>query len=125
MSISSCSISFALLVDRTRLVFSLVVCLISRSVILYTSRYMAGDPFLRRFTHLVLLFILSINFLIYIPSLPALLLGWDGLGIVSFALVIYYQNSKSLAAGILTIMINRIGDVIILVSVGIIVLQGH
>jgi len=65
------------------------------------------------------------NLLIFIPRLPSLLLGWDGLGIVSFALVIYYQNIKSLAAGILTILANRIGDVIILISIGILVLQGH
>ena len=125
VGVSSCVISFAVLVDSTRLVFSFVVCLISASVMLYTSSYIAGDVFLRRFTHLVLLFILSINFLIFIPSLPALLLGWDGLGIVSFALVIYYQNRKSLAAGMLTIMMNRIGDVMILISVAIMVLQGH
>lgn len=32
---------------------------------------------------------------------------------------------KSLAAGMLTILANRIGDVMILVSIGILVLQGH
>lgn len=72
-----------------------------------------------------MLFVLSMNILIFIPRLPALLLGWDGLGIVSFALVIYYQNVKSLAAGMLTVLANRIGDVMILISVGLLVLQGH
>lgn len=65
------------------------------------------------------------NLLIFIPRLPALLLGWDGLGIVSFALVIYYQNVKSLGAGMLTVLANRIGDVMILISIGLLVLQGH
>jgi len=52
-------------------------------------------------------------------------LGWDGLGIVSFILVIYYQNPKSLAAGIITALTNRIGDVLLLVSIGWTLNQGH
>ena len=92
---------------------------------MFSSRYISHDPFIKRFTWLVMLFVLSINMLIFIPSLPALLLGWDGLGIVSFALVIYYQNVKSLRAGILTVLANRVGDVMILTSIGLLVLQGH
>ena len=95
------------------------------AVMTFSSSYMAGDPFLKRFTWLVILFVLSINFLVFIPRLPALLLGWDGLGIVSFALVIYYQNVKSLGAGMLTILANRVGDVIILLSVGILAIIGY
>lgn len=124
-SIRSCSISLTIILDIIRLSFRNVVCLISGCVIMFSSSYIAHDPFLKRFIWIVILFVLSINLLVFIPSLPALLLGWDGLGIVSFALVIYYQNIKSLGAGILTMLANRIGDVIILLSIGILVLQGH
>jgi NADH-ubiquinone oxidoreductase chain 5 len=58
--------------------------------------------------------------LIISPNLIRILLGWDGLGLVSYALVIYYQNIKSFNAGILTALSNRIGDVIILVSIALI-----
>nr|YP_003934263.1 NADH dehydrogenase subunit 5 [Dendropoma gregarium]ADI79374.1 NADH dehydrogenase subunit 5 [Dendropoma gregarium] len=125
LSLGSADIKFSLLLDPMSLMFSSVVCLISGSVLMYSSNYMSTDPFLRRFIHLVLLFVMSMNFMIYIPSLPALLLGWDGLGIVSFALVIYYQNSKSLVAGITTILFNRIGDVMVLLTISVMVLQGH
>nr|BBB55921.1 NADH dehydrogenase subunit 5 [Oncomelania hupensis quadrasi] len=125
VNLSSCSISFSLILDMISLSFSNVVCLISGCVMLFSSSYMSHDPFLKRFVWLVMLFVLSMNLLVFIPSLPALLLGWDGLGIVSFALVIYYQNMKSLGAGMFTIMANRIGDVMILLSIGILVLQGH
>nr|APH08672.1 NADH dehydrogenase subunit 5 [Conasprella wakayamaensis] len=123
--LSSCSMTFILIFDAISLSFSNVVCLISGCVMLFSSSYMSHDPFLKRFTWLVMLFVLSMNLLIFIPSLPALLLGWDGLGIVSFALVIYYQNVKSLGAGMVTVLANRIGDVMILISIGILVLQGH
>lgn len=58
--------------------------------------------------------------LIIRPNLIRILLGWDGLGLVSYALVIYYQNVKSFNAGMLTALSNRIGDVIILVSIALI-----
>ena len=123
--ISSCRITLMLILDPVSLSFRNVVCLISGCVIIFSSSYISHDPFLKRFVWLVILFVISINLLVFIPSLPALLLGWDGLGIVSFALVIYYQNMKSLGAGIVTVLANRIGDVIILISIGILVLQGH
>nr|YP_010400239.1 NADH dehydrogenase subunit 5 [Reishia bronni]UQS75938.1 NADH dehydrogenase subunit 5 [Reishia bronni] len=125
IQISSCMMTMILILDPVSLSFSNVVCLISGCVMLFSSSYMSHDPFLKRFTWLVMLFVLSMNLLVFIPSLPALLLGWDGLGIVSFVLVIYYQNMKSLGAGMLTVLANRIGDVMILISIGLLVLQGH
>nr|YP_009420773.1 NADH dehydrogenase subunit 5 [Conomurex luhuanus]ASO76837.1 NADH dehydrogenase subunit 5 [Conomurex luhuanus] len=125
LQISSCSMTLIIILDAISLSFSNTVCLISGCVMLFSSSYMSHDPFLKRFTWLVMLFVMSMNLLVFIPSLPALLLGWDGLGIVSFALVIYYQNAKSLAAGMLTVLANRIGDVMILISIGLLVLQGH
>jgi NADH-ubiquinone oxidoreductase chain 5 len=73
----------------------------------------------------VLLFVLSINFLIYLPHIIILLLGWDGLGLTSFILVIYYQNAKSLAAGILTALSNRVGDALLLIAIALTLNQGH
>nr|YP_002213588.1 NADH dehydrogenase subunit 5 [Rapana venosa]ABV66268.1 NADH dehydrogenase subunit 5 [Rapana venosa]AIM46739.1 NADH dehydrogenase subunit 5 [Rapana venosa]UYK51668.1 NADH dehydrogenase subunit 5 [Rapana venosa] len=125
IQVSSCMMTLILILDPISLSFSNVVCLISGCVMLFSSSYMSHDPFLKRFTWLVMLFVLSMNLLVFIPSLPALLLGWDGLGIVSFVLVIYYQNMKSLGAGMLTVLANRIGDVMILISIGLLVLQGH
>nr|YP_009307985.1 NADH dehydrogenase subunit 5 [Menathais tuberosa]AOS50494.1 NADH dehydrogenase subunit 5 [Menathais tuberosa] len=125
IQISSCMMTIIFILDPISLSFSNVVCLISGCVMLFSSSYMSHDPFLKRFTWLVMLFVLSMNLLVFIPSLPALLLGWDGLGIVSFVLVIYYQNMKSLGAGMLTVLANRIGDVMILMSIGLLVLQGH
>nr|UAA82783.1 NADH dehydrogenase subunit 5 [Tarebia granifera] len=125
LEVSSCYMTMMLILDPFGLSFSNIVCLISGSVMVFSSSYMAHDPFLKRFTWLVMLFVLSMNFLIFIPSLPAILLGWDGLGIVSFALVIYYQNMKSLGAGMLTVLANRVGDVMILLSIGILTLSGY
>ena len=108
---------FPIILDPIGLLFSAVVLFISANVIKFAITYMTGDPFLKRFIYLVYLFILSINILIYFPHLITLLLGWDGLGLVRFILVIYYQNPKSLGAGMITALTNRIGDVALLLAI--------
>ena len=126
LSIPSVSpITFSLIADKTGLSFSCVVLFISANVLIFSKLYIEEDLFKTRFTILVLLFILSINLLIFLPNFIILLLGWDGLGLVSFILVIYYQNPSSLAAAILTALTNRIGDVAILLSIAITLNQGH
>lgn len=93
------------------------VCLISSVVIYYSKSYMQSELNLDRFIILVLLFVFSIILLIISPNIVRILLGWDGLGLVSYCLVIYYQNLKSYNAGILTALTNRIGDVFILIVI--------
>lgn len=63
--------------------------------------------------------------LIIRPNLVSILLGWDGLGLVSYVLVIYYQNVKSFNAGILTVLSNRIGDVALLIRIAWIINYGR
>lgn len=65
------------------------------------------------------MFILSILLLIFIPNLVFLIIGWDGLGMSSFYLIIYYHNQKSLGARIITLLSNRIGDLCLLLAIAI------
>ena len=118
-------VNISFVFDWVGIRFSSLVLFISASVLWFSSSYIEGDVYLRRFIWLVLLFVASINLLVYIPNLIAILLGWDGLGLVRFLLVIYYQNFKSYSAGILTVLINRIGDAILLLSIGWFLVQGH
>lgn len=125
LSLLSTPITLTILVDPVGILFSCTVLFISANVLRFSTVYIKDDKFTNRFTVLVLLFILSINLLIFLPHFIILLIGWDGLGIVSFILVIYYQNPKSLAAGIVTALTNRIGDVILLLAIGWSLNQGH
>nr|QXF29939.1 NADH dehydrogenase subunit 5 [Chloeia pocicola] len=118
-------IYFTVILDSYSTLFSFTVLFISANVMMFAATYMGTDPFIHRFTMMVILFILSMNLLIFIPHMIILLLGWDGLGITSFVLVIYYQNPKSLAAGMITALSNRIGDVLILISIAWSLNQGH
>nr|ADP23786.1 NADH dehydrogenase subunit 5 [Sinanodonta woodiana]ADP23800.1 NADH dehydrogenase subunit 5 [Sinanodonta woodiana]ADP23814.1 NADH dehydrogenase subunit 5 [Sinanodonta woodiana]ADP23828.1 NADH dehydrogenase subunit 5 [Sinanodonta woodiana]ADP23842.1 NADH dehydrogenase subunit 5 [Sinanodonta woodiana] len=109
--------SLPIIVDYISVIFSCFVCLISGSVSLFSMSYMEGEVYMKRFMMLIMAFVGSMNLLIFVPSMITILLGWDGLGIVSFALVIYYQNKKSLAAGMLTVLVNRVGDALLILVI--------
>ena len=125
INLAQSPIIFTIILDPLGMLFSITVLFISANVLRFSNIYISLEKYKDRFTILVLLFILSINLLIFIPHFIILLLGWDGLGIVSFILVIYYQNAKSLGAGIITALTNRVGDVILLLSIAWTLNQGH
>nr|YP_009229033.1 NADH dehydrogenase subunit 5 [Opisthoplatia orientalis]ALS20324.1 NADH dehydrogenase subunit 5 [Opisthoplatia orientalis] len=117
VSLNSSSIVMTFLFDWMSLMFMSFVFFISSLVILYSDDYMHGDYNMNRFIYLVLLFVMSMMFLIISPNMISILLGWDGLGLVSYCLVIYYQNVKSYNAGMLTALSNRVGDVALLMVI--------
>nr|YP_010352952.1 NADH dehydrogenase subunit 5 [Tropostreptus severus]UOF70383.1 NADH dehydrogenase subunit 5 [Tropostreptus severus] len=117
-SMNGMDMSLVFLFDWMSLLFFSVVLIISASVLYYSYYYMEGEMYMTRFIMLVLLFVLSMVLVILSPSFISILLGWDGLGLVSYCLVIYYQNYKSFSAGMLTVLSNRIGDVGLLIAIG-------
>nr|UAT98099.1 NADH dehydrogenase subunit 5 [Laothoe amurensis] len=117
ISFNSVSVVMSVLFDWMSLLFLTFVLLISSVVIYYSKSYMSSELNLSRFIILVLLFVFSMVLLIISPNIISILLGWDGLGLVSYCLVIYYQNIKSYNAGMLTALSNRIGDVLILMVI--------
>nr|QNE85523.1 NADH dehydrogenase subunit 5 [Melanostoma mellinum] len=117
VSLNSMSIVMTILFDWMSLMFMSFVLLISSLVIYYSKEYMANDININRFILLVLMFVLSMMLLIISPNLISILLGWDGLGLVSYCLVIYFNNVKSFNAGMLTALMNRVGDVFLLLAI--------
>lgn len=117
LSLNSSSVVITLILDWISFMFLSFVIFISSMVLYFRGEYMSGDNNVNRFIYLVLAFVISIGFLIISPNLIRILLGWDGLGLVSYVLVIYYQNEKSANAGMLTALSNRVGDVAILLSI--------
>nr|AIY62108.1 NADH dehydrogenase subunit 5 [Microcerotermes biroi] len=117
ITLNGSSVIMTFLFDWMSLLFMGFVFIISSLVILYSDDYMFGDLNIVRFILLVLMFVISMMFLIISPNVISILLGWDGLGLVSYLLVIYYQNVSSYGAGMLTVLSNRIGDVALLMVI--------
>nr|AII02232.1 NADH dehydrogenase subunit 5 [Oegoconia novimundi] len=117
ITMNSMMIVMSILLDWMSLLFMMFVFLISSVVVFYSKGYMSSEVNLNRFIILVLLFVFSMILLIISPNIISIFLGWDGLGLVSYCLVIYYQNMKSFNAGMLTALSNRVGDICILMVV--------
>ena len=109
------SVSF--IFDYISLWFSTIILLIRSVIIVYAYFYIA--PYRKSVYFLLLtnLFILSMLVVVNITNLFFLILGWDGLGLVSFFLIVYYQNQSSITSGIFTVLINRLGDRFFLVTI--------
>jgi len=103
--------------DWVRIFFSFIVLIISSIVLKYRDSYMMSEIGRFKFIYLMLLFIFSMLIMVMSSNMTIILLGWDGLGLVSFLLVIYYQSEVSNSAGIITVLTNRIGDVGIILSI--------
>ena len=112
---------FSFSIDFLSLVFFSAVCLISRVVFLYRKFYIednvdSGYYYNKRFFFVLFFFVLSIAFLVFSGSWVTLLLGWDGLGVISFLLVIFYRRRSRLVSGLLTVLTNRLGDCFFVLS---------
>nr|ATC73002.1 NADH dehydrogenase subunit 5 [Empoasca sp. EMHAU_031203] len=116
--INSFNLRYVIFIDWICLLFMSVVLIISSMVVIYSSDYMGINSYSsNRFIFLVILFVISMLLMIISPSLVSILLGWDGLGLVSYCLVIYYNSLKSYLAGLITCLTNRLGDIGLLISI--------
>ena len=125
LSIGSTMVRVVFIFDFISLYFVSLVRLVSGRVMIFRTSYIINEVFFGRFISLVLRFIASIFLLVFRPNIIRLLLGWDGLGVTSYLLVIFYQRNKSYNAGIITALTNRLGDVGLLVSISIILIYGN
>nr|QBG38583.1 NADH dehydrogenase subunit 5 [Acropyga donisthorpei] len=121
---SSMNMEFFILIDWISCLFISIVMLISAMIMLYSMIYMSNEIYLNRFIMLMNLFILSMIFMIMSPNLVSILFGWDGLGLVSYCLVIFYQSFMSYNSGMVTVLCNRIGDIGLLMAISMMFMFG-
>ena len=118
-------VTYRIIVRRFNLEFSLAidcmaisrVCLvlfISGCVFLFSHVYIRGDASRDRFILLLAGFVLSMIILLISRRIPLLLVGWDGLGVTSFLLIVYYDRKTNNRSGIVTFGVNRFGDAVLI-----------
>ena len=107
-------INIIILLNENHNYISYVVILISIRIFVYSLYYIIYDNYFIYFNLIVLIFIISILVLCVSRRYIIIFLGWDGLGVTSFFLIMYYNNWKSINNRVLTLLSNRVGDCLIL-----------
>ena len=110
-------ISVSFYFDYISMWFRTIILIIRSVIIVYSYFYIAPYSKTVYFLWITNLFILSILLVVNLSNLFFLILGWDGLGLVSFFLIVYYQNQSSITSGVFTLLINRLGDRFFLVTI--------
>nr|ALR69296.1 NADH dehydrogenase subunit 5 [Bemisia tabaci] len=114
MSLKSSDMNVFFLMDEKSYVFILTVVLVTTSILIYSKFYIEKKKMM--FTKILIMFMTSMVMLIMSPNMVSLVMGWEGLGMTSFVLIMYYQNKKSMMSSMYTMMMNRIGDITLLMS---------
>lgn len=91
------------------LLFLCIVIFIRSRVIIFSFAYIRR-LIVRNFILLYVRFVLRMLWLIISGNFYWLILGWDGLGVVSFLLILFYMNHERINNGLFTLFQNRIGD---------------
>jgi len=117
-------LEYLIYIDWVSASFMAVVLIISSMVIIYSLFYMHKVVYIK-FIILILLFVVSMCLIILSPNILRIILGWDGLGLISYLLVIYYNNMKSMLSGIITVLRNRLGDAAIIFSLVFLLERGN
>lgn len=107
--------------DYLSLIFIRIVLTIRGFAFIYSSWYVGRRKI---FSIMVLLFVCSMLLLINFTNLWIFIWGWDFLGVVSYILVIHYQNQNSNNAGMVTVLSNRVGDRFMIIRISLIIITG-
>lgn len=98
-------------------VFAFLLLVITISLCVFSwARFYIHNKRLRWFFSALFVFVFSIVLLIFRDSLFSIFLGWEGLGVSSFLLIIFYQNWIRVNGGLLTLLTNRVGDACLVIS---------
>jgi NADH-quinone oxidoreductase subunit L len=110
--------AFALHLDGLAAAMLSVVGCVSACVYVYSLGYMRGDPGQRRFFVLLDCFLLAMGLLALAGTLPMLLIGWTGVGLVSYLLIAFWRDRPgTLRAGLEAVAANAVGDAALLLAV--------
>ena len=89
------NIGAGMLLDPLSVIMANVVAVISFLIMVYSLGYMHGDPGLTRYWFFMNFFIANMLLLVLSDNLILMLVGWEGVGLCSYALIGYwYQDSK-------------------------------
>jgi NADH-quinone oxidoreductase subunit L len=111
IELGSLKVDMAFLVDPLSTVMILVVTGVGGLIHIYATGYMHDDKAFWRFFAYLNLFTAAMLTLVLGDSLLLLFVGWEGVGLCSYALIgFWYQDHSNARAGNKAFIVNRVGD---------------
>ncbi len=105
-------VDWALRIDALSGVMMFVVSFISCLIHVYSIGYMSHDTSIPRFMSYLSLFTFAMLMLVTSDNLIQLFFGWEGVGVASYLLIgFWYTKPSACAAAIKAFLVNRVGDV--------------
>lgn len=121
IQISNFKVSFGFLLDQLSLLWLLFVTGIGSLIHLYSISYMHDDEKMHTFFAYLNLFVFFMITLVIGSNLLVMFIGWEGVGLCSYLLIgFWYKNQEFNDAAKKAFIMNRIGDLGLLVGIFII-----
>ena len=112
VSVGELHVDLGLRLDQLSMVFVLLITGVGLVIHTYSIGYMATDPARGKFFAYLNLFLAAMLMLVMADNFLGLYLGWEGVGLVSYLLIGFWQHKPSAAtAAKKAFVVNRVGDI--------------
>ena len=116
--VNGMQVNFSFQIDQLSLMMIMIITGIGSLIHLYSIGYMSHDKGFHRFFAYLNLFIFSMLLLVMGSNYLILFIGWEGVGLCSYLLIgFWYTNKEYGAAARKAFIMNRIGDLGMIIGI--------